>query len=282
MIGSSRRRVWGRRVWGRRVWGHSVWDQGEAYEPYIGRWSRPVARRFVAWLGRPPGAYWVDVGCGTGALTEAILAQAEPAEVVGVEPSEGYLAVARRQVVDPRVRFETGNAYHLPVGSAASDAVVSGLVLNFIPDASMALTEMARVTKAGGIIAAYVWDYADKMELMRYFWDAAVALKPEDRRFDEGVRFPICRPEPLRDLFAGAGLLDVETSAIDVPTIFENFDDYWTPFLGGQFPAPDYTMSLPEADRIALREHLRATLPVSEDGRIRLVARAWAVRGRHS
>ena len=129
-------------------------------------------------------------------------------------------------------------------------------------------------------MAAYVWDYAGKMELMRYFWDAAVTLKPEDRERDEGRRFPLCQSEPLRTLFTAAGLHDVEVRSIDVPTHFQDFEDYWSPFLGGQFPAPDYAMSLSEEDRVALRERLRVTLPIEENGSIRLIARAWAVRGR--
>jgi SAM-dependent methyltransferase len=122
---------------------------------------------------------------------------------------------------------------HAPAGPY--DVVVSGLVLNFIPDVSAGLAEMVRVTKPGGTVAAYVWDYAGKMELMRYFWDAAVALKPEDRERDEGRRFSLCQPEPLSNVFTEAGLHDIEVRSIDVPTPFRDFDDYWSPFLGGQF-----------------------------------------------
>lgn len=258
----------------------SVWGSGAAYEPYVGRWSRLVAREFLLWLAIPSSARWLDVGCGTGALSETILAQTSPTEVHGIDPSEGYLALAREQVRDPRVRFEVGDGRQLPVASAAYDVVVSGLVLNFIPDLGAGMAEMVRVTKPGGTVAAYVWDYAGKMELMRYFWDAAVALKPEARERDEGRRFPICQAEPLRNLFEEAGLYEVEVHAIDVPTHFRDFEDYWSPFLGGQFPAPDYAMSLSEEDRAALRERTRAALPFADDGTIRLIARAWAVRGK--
>jgi hypothetical protein len=139
---------------------------------------------------------------------------------------------------------------------------------------------MARVVRPGGTVALYVWDYADQMELMRRFWDAAIALDPRAHEYDEGRRFQICRPEPLRALFQEAGLSEVETRAIDVPTIFRDFDDYWTPFLGGQAPAPAYCMSLDEEHRAALRERLRGSLPTEPDSSIRLIARAWAVRGR--
>jgi SAM-dependent methyltransferase len=256
-----------------------VWASGAAYEPYVGRWSRLVAREFLSWLAVPPGKRWLDVGCGTGALTGMIVAMASPAHVDAVDRSEGYVAYAREQVTDPRVRFHVADAQALPSDDAAYDAVVSGLVLNFVPDPARAAAEMARVARPGATVAVYVWDYAEKMELMRYFWDAAVALDPGARELDEGRRFPLCRPEPLGALFRQAGLADVEVRAIDVPTVFRDFDDYWTPFLGGQAPAPSYAMSRDEAGRAALRERIRAALPVEADGSIRLVARAWAVRG---
>ena len=127
-------------------------------------------------------------------------------------------------------------------------------------------------------MAAYVWDYAGKMQLMRHFWNAAVALNPAAFELDEGRRFPICQPEPLKELFHAAGLREVEVRAIDISTDFSNFDDYWSPFLGGQAPAPSYAMALSEEDRFALRELLRASLPTALDESIPLVARAWAVR----
>ena len=192
----------------------------------MGRWSRLAAREFVDWLAIPPGARWLDLGCGTGALTETILRRADPAQVDGIDPSEGYLALAREQVRDSRVRFNVGDARRLPVKSATHDAVVSALVLNFIPDLPAGMAEMARAVRPGGTVAGYVWDYAGKMELMRYFWDAAVALKPADLERDEGRRFPICQPGPLQQLFEGAGLKKVEVRSVDVSTPFRDFDDY--------------------------------------------------------
>jgi SAM-dependent methyltransferase len=256
-----------------------VWASGDRYEPYVGRWSRLVARDFVDWLGVPKGKRWLDVGCGTGALAQTVLERAAPEEVLGIDPSEGFLANARRYVTDPRARFETADAQSLPVTDAAFDAAVSGLVLNFVPDQAKAAREMRRAVKVGGTVAAYVWDYAGEMQMMRRFWDAAVALDPAAREKDEGVRFPLCQPEPFAALFRGAGLSKVETRAIDVPTVFRDFDDFWTPFLSGQAPAPGYCMSLNEERRGALREHLRATLPTRADGSIPLIARAFAVRG---
>ena len=254
-----------------------AWASGDAYEPYVGRWSRLVAHEFLDWLGAPPRSRWLDLGCATGALTRAILARCDPVTVVGVDSSAEYVTWAAARVDDPRARFAVADASDLQ--AAGADVVVSGLVLNFLPDPAAAVASM-RVVAPDGVVAAYAWDYAGRMEPMRHFWDAAVALDPAAADLDEGVRFSICRPERLEALWRGAGLADVCSRPIDVPTVFRDFDDYWRPFLGGQGPAPGYAMSLDEEPRTALRERIRAALPVSRDGSISLVARAWAVRGR--
>ena len=258
---------------------HDVWASGSAYESYVGRWSRLVAEEFLSWLGVPPQDRWLDVGCGTGALSQAVLDKASPVEVCGIDPSAGYIDYAREQVTDSRARFEVGDAQALPFEDATFDAVVSGLVLNFVPAPAKAVWEMARVARAGGTVAVYVWDYGGEMQLMRYFWDAAAALDPGSE-LDEGRRFPICRPGPLTAVFQGAGLTDVEARAIDISTRFRDFDEYWAPFLGGQGPAPGYVASLSEAERVALKDRLRDIIPAAPDGSIDLIARAWAVRGR--
>jgi SAM-dependent methyltransferase len=256
-----------------------VWSVGDVYEAYVGRWSRRVAEAFLRWLDLPPGRHWLDVGCGTGALTATILALEDPAHVVGVDTSEGFLTNARARIVDPRSNFRTGDARSLPLPDRRFDAVVSGLALNFVPDPGRAAAEFARVAVSGGVVAAYVWDYAEGMAMMRYFWDAATALDPAAAELDEGRRFPLCRPESLCELWTNAGLDNVAVQAIEVPTVFADFDDYWRPFLGGQGPAPGYVMSLTRERRRALHDLLRARLPVSPDGSIPLTARAWAVRG---
>lgn len=256
-----------------------VWASGETYEPDVGRWSRLVASEFVDWLAVAPDARWLDVGCGTGALTSVILTRAAPRAIVGVDRSEDYAAYAREHLHDRRARLRVADAEALPFGDGEFDVAVSGLVLNFVPDPYRAVAEMRRVVVPHGLVAVYVWDYAGDMQLMRHFWDAAVALDPAAASLDEGRRFPIARPGPLTEVFTTAGLVDVETRAIDVPTVFRDFDDYWSPFLGGQAPAPGYCVSLPEERRAALRERIRGALPIAPDGSIRLTARAWAVRG---
>jgi len=254
------------------------WERGSAYERYVGRWSRQVAPLFLDWLRIPADRRWLDVGCGTGALCATILDRCAPATVTGVEPSEGFLREARANLGE-RVAWRQGSATALPLADAAVDVVVAGLVLNFVPDHAAALAEMSRVAGSGGTIAAYVWDYGGRMQMMRHFWDAAVALDPAAARLDEGPRFPVCGAGGLEALFALAGLRDIEGRAIEIATPFASFDDYWQPFLGGQGPAPAYAMSLEEGVRSRLRDRIRERLPVAPDGSIALVARAWAARG---
>lgn len=256
-----------------------VWASGEGYESYVGRWSRLVAAEFLSWLDAPFGWRWLDVGCGTGALTQLVLDTAGPSEVQAVDRSPPFVEFARARVGDPRASFSVADAQLLPQSTASIDAAVSGLVLNFVPRPEAAVAEMARVVRPGGTVAVYVWDYARGMQFMRCFWDAAVALDSAASALDEARRFPVCEPRALEALFRGAGLATVQTRAIDVPTRFRDFDDYWRPFLGGQGPAPGYAMGLSEERRAALRERLRAALPIGVDGSIDLEARAWAARG---
>jgi len=258
----------------------SIWDSGEAYEPYIGRWSRLVAREFHDWLGVPPGSHWLDVGCGTGALSATLLALAAPRELQAIDLSHEFVAYARSVMVDSRATFQVGDAQALPFETGRFDAAVSGLVLNFLPRPEQGLAEMARVTRAGGTVGVYIWDYAGRMDVIRRFWEAAAELDPSAHDLDEGRRFPLCQPEALERLFSGAGLREITTRAIEPLARYRDFDDYWSPFLGGQGPAPAYTMSLDGPRRAALRERLRVRLPIAADGSIQLPARAWAVRGR--
>jgi SAM-dependent methyltransferase len=256
-----------------------VWASGDSYEPYVGRWSRLVAREFIRWLALPENSQWLDVGCGTGALSQTILEMANPKTVNGIDRSEGYVESARSRVNDPRAGFEVGNAQMLSFESETFDTTVSGLVLNFVPQPDQMIAEMARVVRSGGMVALYVWDYAGKMHMMRHFWNAVAALDPAARDLDEGRRFPICNPDPLKKLFQNAGLDQVEVLPIDISTDFNDFNDYWSPFLGGQGPAPGYAMSLSEEQRARLRQRIYNSLPFALDGSIPLTARAWAVRG---
>lgn len=256
-----------------------VWAIGDAYEPFVGRWSRLVANEFIDWLALPAGMQWLDVGCGTGALTQTVLQRAAPAGVTGIDPSEGFLGYAQDRTKDPRATFRSGDAQALPFADSAFGAVAAALVLNFVATPALAVAEMKRVLRPGGTAAAYVWDYAEGMQLIRHFWDAAIALDPDARQLDEARRFPNCNPAALLSLFRDCGFEQAEYRVIDVASIFKNFDDYWSPFLGGQGPAPTYCGTLSDDRRTALRDRLHATLPIERDGSIRLIARAFAVRG---
>jgi SAM-dependent methyltransferase len=255
------------------------WVAGETYEHFMGRWSRLVATRFVSWLPASPTVHWLDVGCGTGALGEAICATAQPASVVACDPSQPLVEYARQHLVDPRISFVVAGVGQLPTRAGGFDRVTSLLALNFFPNPEAAIEEMRRITALNGLVSACVWDYAGRMEFLRRFWDSAVAVDPEAASLDEGRRFPICQRDALETLFRRGGLGDVVCEAIEIPTRFSTFADFWTPFMGGTGPAPSYVATLESRRREALAAHLSRSLPREPDGAIRLVARAWAVRG---
>lgn len=253
------------------------WAAGDAYEAYVGRWSRRVAAVFAGeWMAAPGGGRWLDVGCGTGALAEQALEVGGASEVVGVDPSAGFLETARARLAGRPAAFVVGDAQQLPFGDGEFDVAVSGLVLNFVPDARAALAEQGRVARDGGLVGGYVWDYARGMHMMARFWEAAAALDPDLEEDHEAARHAIWDDDHLAHLAHEAGLRDARTLPIVVPTVFADFDDFWTPFLGGQGVAPSYLATLPEELRTAIRDRLRATLPIEPDGSIHLTARAWA------
>ena len=254
-----------------------LWGTAGAYERYMGRWSREIAPPFLAWLGAPPAQRWVDLGCGTGALTAAISDLCDPSSVLGVDTSAELMQVAAQQV--PGATFQRGDAAETGLASGTFDCAVSGLVLNFTRDPLRTLREMARLLRPGGQVGVYVWDYAGHMQIMRRFFDAARTIDPGSAAFDDCVNAPICRPGPLQRGCEGAGFTAVEVTALDIPAAFESFDDYWSPFLGGTGSAPKYVAGLDPAMRERVREAVRATLPTGPEGEILLAVRAWAVKG---
>jgi SAM-dependent methyltransferase len=258
---------------------HDAWAAGDSYDAYMGRWSRQVAPRFLDWLAAPPGADWLEVGCGTGALSATIVARANPQSLIAIDPADGFLATARRNVPDARATFQQGDAQALTAPDASRDVIVSALVLNFVPDRAKALAEMRRVARPGARIGFYVWDYpGGGMQMMRAFWQAATALDPKAAELNEDRRFPFCTPDGLTSLAREAGLAQVECDAIEVPTVFRDFDDYWRPFTLGTGPAPGYCTSLAPEARERLRGKLSDDLPRGTEGAIPMQARAWAVK----
>lgn len=219
----------------------------DGYDDYMGRWSQPVARRFLEWLGVPAGSDLVDVGCGTGALAATTDEEAAPSRLSWIDPSPGFIRAASRRLGE-RAELTTGTAESLPFESDSFDAAVSGLAKSFFPEPEIAIREMRRVTTDGGAVAAYVWDYADGMEMIRRFWDAAVTLNPAIAHLDEATRFPLCHTEPLTALFRSAELMSVQTTTLDIPTVFSSFEEYWRPMLGDQGPAPSYVGALSGPD----------------------------------
>jgi SAM-dependent methyltransferase len=258
---------------------NSIFSAADAYERFMGRWSRKLALLFGRFAGVRDSDTVLDVGSGTGALTAAVANLAPASRIIGIDPSPSYVARAQSQHGSDRVRFEVGDAQKMPFDDAMFDRTLSILVMNFIPDARKALGEMTRVTKPNGTIAAAVWDYGAGMEMLRAFWDEAVALTPEHAAKDER-NLPLCRQGDLAELWRAQGLQDVVEEPLTIETRFASFDDFWSPFLERQGPAGAYAASLSTESREALRLRLRERLlGAGPDKAIVMHARAWAVRG---
>ena len=245
----------------------------------MGRWSRELAPLLVSFAGVGDGETILDVGSGTGALTSAVAAMAPSGSVTAVDPAASFVAFAQARHPGRRLAFEVGDAQQLRFANGRFDRTLSLLALNFVPDRSKALGEMIRVTRAGGTIAAAVWDYGEGMEMLRLFWDAAVALDSAAEERDER-HMPLTHSGQLAGLWCTHGLRDVIEQPIAIDTPFVSFDDYWTPFLNEQGPSGNYVAALSPVNRERLRRRLRQQLLGSgQDRPIRLRARAWAVRG---
>jgi SAM-dependent methyltransferase len=258
---------------------HEMFGQAEAYERFMGRWSRQLAPAFVQFVSVRDGDSVLDAGSGTGVLASVVAESNPSARVTGVDPSPAYVRYAQSHAGSERLQFVVGDVQSLGMSNAIFDKALSFLVLNFVPDAERAVREMTRVTRDGGIIAAAVWDYGWRMEMLRVFWDEAAALNAAAAVRDER-HMPLCTRGELSTLWRDAGLEAVEEQALTIPLEFSSFADYWAPFLGGQGPAGAYVASLSRGDRAALESRLRRRLlQARRDGPFTLSARAWAVRG---
>ena len=256
-----------------------VFDQSDAYERFMGRWSRQLAPQLVEFARVADGDGVLDVGAGTGALTSALTDAFPAVRVTGLDPSLPYAHYGESRKRTDRVRFVAGDAQALEMAARTFDKTLTLMVMNFIPDQAKALREMIRVTRQDGVVAAAVWDYGEGMEMLRLFWDEAVALDPGSASRDER-HMPLCRRGELGALWRAAGLLHVEEQPLTIDLSFSSFDDYWQPFLGGQGPAGGYVASLSPGARTALEGRVRhRLLRDSRNGAFTLRARAWAVKG---
>jgi SAM-dependent methyltransferase len=254
-----------------------AFTSAEAYDRFVGRYGRELGAALIEFAGVEPGMRALDVGCGPGALTSALVERLGAANVSAADPSEPFAEACRSRL--PGVEVVVAGAESLPFADGAFDAVLSQLVVNFMGDPEAGVRELARVTRAGGIVASCVWDYAGEMTLLRAFWDAARDVDPEGGATeDEGVTMPWCGEGELGELWRKAGLRDLRLGALIVRAAYDDFEDLWSPFPTGVGPAGAFCKSLDEERRGALRDAYRRRLGVG-DGPFELTARAWAVVG---
>ena len=251
-------------------------DDGAAYEQMMGKWSRLAGDVFLDWLAPGPGLRWIDVGCGNGAFTELLVDRCAPAEVQGIDPSEGQLAFARTRPAARLAQFGRGDAMALPFAADRFDAAVMALVIFFVPEPVQGVAEMVRVVRPGGTIAAYAWDVVGggfPLEPIQSQMRAMglTTLRPPS--------VDASRMEAMRDLWTAAGLVGVETREITVRRTFADFEEFWAIALKG--PSVGQTIAtMPPPDAAQLQARVRARLPAAADGRITYPARANAIKGR--
>ena len=249
------------------------------YESFMGRWSRILAPKFIAFAGVKNGDRVLDVGTGTGSVASTVEASMPASEIVGIDPSPGFIAAAQKNAKSTRSRFEVGDAQALKLKDASFDRTLSLLVLNFIPDHNKATAEMRRVTRAQGVVGACVWDYDAGMQMLRFFWDEAIALDPAIEPKDERHR-KLSRQGQLGDLWRKAGLVEIHEAPLVIDQRYASFEDYWGSFRTGAGPGGAYVVSLPEDRRRQLELRMRKRLLGDrEDGQFTLTSRAWCVRG---
>jgi ubiquinone/menaquinone biosynthesis C-methylase UbiE len=253
-----------------------IFDDSDAYEQFMGRWSRALGQRFVRWMGPPTAARWLDVGCGTGIFSQLVLDTCSPAAVSAVDPAkaqiEGACRVARRGVVE----FRLADAQALPFADASFDVVASTLVINFIPDRPRALSEMCRVARPGGLVAGCVWDFAAELSpswpLRRAMRRIGVDVPPVPGGHDSSL-------DALARLFSAAGLQRIAMTSVEVVVPFLDFDELWRSLTARCAPATKLIDAMPRSDRRKLLDALRAELPGLAGGSISYSARANAIRG---
>lgn len=252
------------------------WNDTNGYELYVGRWSRLVSMDFIHWLDPRSDLKWLEVGCGTGALTSAILNSAHPQRVKAIDTSPDYINSARSAITANNVTFLEADIASLPKDETF-DMVTSGLVLNFLPDLNDSFRLMVHKLNHGGQLSAFVWDYAGHYQPMRHFWDAAKELSPAAEKFDAGVKFPICNKSNLVDLFQTAGLSNIAFTNIERVATFQSFDDYWLPIASAQGSVTTFMSTLDDTHKRDLQVLLKRRLPIAGNGEIKLIINALAI-----
>ena len=249
------------------------------YERFMGRWSRLLAPAYIAFAGIKNGDRVLDVGTGTGSLATTLEATMPESEIVGIDPSEGFIAYAQKNAKSARTHFEVGNAEALKFNDASFDNTLALLVMNFVPDHRKAVTEMRRVTRPQGIVSACVWDYDRGMQMLRFFWDEAVAFDPAIEPKDER-HMKLSHQGELSDLWGQAGLINIKEEPLTIDQAYSSFNDYWEPFTKGAGPGGAYVVSLSQERREQLEARIRKRLLGDrDDGPFKLTATAWCVRG---
>jgi SAM-dependent methyltransferase len=249
----------------------------DAYDRHVGRYGPQLSAALIDFAGVREGMRAIDVGCGPGALTTALVTRLGAENVSAADPSEPFAEACRSRL--PGVDVIVAKAERLPFADDEFDAALSQLVVNFMTDAHAGIRELGRVTKPGGVIASSVWDYKGQMTLLRVFWDAAAEVEPERAAAeDEGPLMEWCDDGGLARLWRECGLEDVRFDALDVSADYDDFEDLWAPLTAGIGPAGAFCVSLDDDARAALHDALRRRLGVGDEP-FRLTARAWAAAG---
>ena len=254
-----------------------AFDDARAYEHFMGRWSRAAGTTFLDWIAPPKNASWLDVGCGTGAFTKLVIEKCDPLAIVGIDPSTAQINFALTQPAARQVTFRVAEAQSLPFPDHSFDIVAAALVVNFISDVQRALGEMHRVGRPGGIVAAYVWDFGAGRAPNS---SVAIALRQIGASVPPMPGTKYSSLDALRATFWRAGFDSIEINSFEVTITFSDFEDFWSGQIPSFSPLAQIVATLPEFDRVRLRQQVREQWPAAADGRIACSARANAVKAR--
>ncbi|MGY9018539.1 MAG: class I SAM-dependent methyltransferase [Alphaproteobacteria bacterium] len=254
-------------------------DTYTQYDDFMGRWSRQVATQFLDWIEVERGLRWLDVGCGAGMLAQTVIKNCAPSSVTGADPLEKSIVAAKQHPDNKNIQLEIGDAQDLPFEDSKFDAVISGLMIKFVPDKVKAICEMKRVVRPGSVIALYDWDMDSNMNTTRHFWEAVADIIPEREEDRTTDRTPMTEIDSIAKTFEAAGVKAVQQSTISFTTRFRNLDDYWNPITRNSQNVGRFYQTMTEEQQGAIHEQLKQSLPFADDGSISFESRAVAVKG---